>query len=177
MANLEPLLKKILLWEGGLSNHALDHGGLANKGITLRTWQRVGYDKDDDYDIDDEDLVLISKNDVSWLLKTHYWNRWRGDEIRSQPLAEILVDWLWCSGKPAITIPQRVLNVKPDGIVGPVTLAALNAAKPKQLHERIKQERILYIHCILQLDPTQQSFRKGWLNRINSFTYEKPKAL
>ena len=177
MANIQPLLTKILKWEGGLSNHALDHGGLTNKGITLRTWQRIGYDKDDDHDIDDHDLMLISKNDVAWLLKTHYWNRWRADEIVSQPIAELLVDWLWCSGKPAITIPQRTLKVKPDGIVGPVTLAALNAASPEKLHSRIKNERIGYIHRILERNPTQQCFRNGWLNRINSFNYEKPPSL
>ncbi len=75
MANLEPLLTKILNWEGGLSNHPFDHGGLTKHGITLRTWQRVGYDKDDDYDIDDDDLMRITRNDVAWLLQTHYWNR------------------------------------------------------------------------------------------------------
>jgi len=172
MANPEPLLKKILAWEGGLSNHTLDHGGLTNKGITLRTWQRLGYDKDDDNDIDDQDLMLISSIDLAWLLKTHYWNRWRGDEIGSQSVAEILVDWLWCSGKPAITIPQRVLNVKPDGIVGPITLAAVNSANPEKLHDRIKNERIGFIHRILEIDPTQQCFSKGWLRRIESFTFK-----
>jgi len=94
MASRTPLIEKILAWEGGLSNHALDHGGLTKHGITLRTWQRVGYDKDDDYDIDDHDLMLITRNDVAWLLQTHYWNRWRGDEIENQSVAEILVDWL-----------------------------------------------------------------------------------
>ena len=171
MANIAPLINKILHWEGGLSNHPLDHGGLTNKGITLRTWQRIGYDKDDDYDIDDEDLMLITRHDMAWLLKTHYWNRWRATYISSQSVAEILVDWLWCSGKPAITIPQRILRVKPDGVVGPVTLSAVNNANSEQLHSSIKKARIRFIHRIIKRDPSQQCFKKGWLNRIKSFNY------
>ena len=171
MANLEPLINKILHWEGHLSNHPLDHGGLTNRGITLRTWQRIGYDKDDDYDIDEDDLMLISRHDVAWLLETHYWNRWRATEIGSQPIAEILVDWLWCSGRPAITIPQRVLKVIPDGQVGPITLSALNNTHPEQLHAAIKKARIRFIHRLIKRDPSQHCFRKGWLNRINSFTF------
>ena len=171
MANLAPLINKILHWEGGLSNHPLDHGGLTNKGITLRTWQRVGYDKDDDYDIDDEDLMLITRYDMAWLLETHYWNRWRAGEIESQPLAEILVYWLWCSGKWGIIIPQRILNVNPDGIVGPITLSALNNTDPEQLHAAVKKARIRYIHRLIKRDPSQQCFEKGWLNRIKSFNY------
>ena len=171
MANIAPLINKILHWEGGLSNHPLDHGGLTNQGITLRTWQRIGYDKDDDYDIDDEDLMLITRHDMAWLLETHYWNRWCAGEIESQPMAEILVDWLWCSGKWGIIIPQRILNVNPDGIVGPITLSTLNKTDPEQLHATVKKARIRYIHRLIKRDPSQQCFEKGWINRINSFTY------
>ena len=171
MATLEPLIDIILLWEGGFVNHPSDPGGPTNKGITLRTWQCMGYDKDGDTDIDAADLKLLTRSDVVWLLRHSYWDIWCANEIRSQPIAELLVDWLWCSGKPAITIPQRVLNVKPDGIVGPITLAALNAANPEKLHARIKNERIGYIYRILEIDITRQCFRNGWLNRINSFNY------
>ncbi|MBE0647550.1 MAG: peptidoglycan domain protein [Bacteroidales bacterium] len=177
MANLELLITKILHWEGGFVNHPYDRGGPTNKGITLRTWQSMGYDKDGDSDIDVSDLKLLTKADFGWLLRNYYWDRWRANEIRNQSVAELLVDWLWCSGKPAITIPQRVLHVKPDGIVGPVTLAALNATDPEKLHLRIKHERIGFIHRILEIDITQQCFRNGWLRRIESFTYEKPKSL
>ena len=92
-------------------------------------------------------------------------------------MAEILVDWLWSSGRQAITIPQRILKVKPDGIVGHLTLAAVNQTDPKKLHAAIKKEQIRFIHRIIEIDPTQQCFKKGWLNRINSFTYEKPQTL
>jgi len=61
--------------------------------------------------------------------------------------------------------------VKPDGIVGPVTLMAVNQTDPKKLHAAIKKERISFIHRIIEIDITQKCFEKGWLNRINSFNY------
>ena len=32
--------------------------------------------------------------------------------------ANTLVDWLWCSGAWGIKIPQKILGLKVDGIVG-----------------------------------------------------------
>ena len=59
-------------------------------------------------------------------LKHFYWDRWRADEIRDQKLAEMLVDWTWCSGRWGIVIPQRLLLVADDGIVGVNTISAVN---------------------------------------------------
>ena len=177
MAKLEPLIDKIQKWEGGFVNHPYDRGGPTNKGITLRTWQSMGYDKDGDFDIDESDLKMLTKADFVWLLRNYYWNRWRANEILNQSVAELLVDWLWCSGKPAITTPQRILRVNPDGLVGPITLTAVNRTDPKTLHAAVKHARIRFIRRIITNDPSQACFEKGWLRRIESFTYEKTQAL
>jgi len=54
-------------------------------------------------------------------LRPHYWERWQADRIRNQSVAELLVDWVWASGINGIKIPQQMLNLKPDGIVGEKT--------------------------------------------------------
>jgi len=173
MANIQPLINKILKWEGGFSNHPDDRGGPTNKGITLATWQEVGYDKDGDGDIDRNDLTLLSRQDVIAILRQYYWNRWRADEIHSQAVAEILVDWVWCSGKWGIVIPQRILDVYADGVVGNITISAVNHATPYDLHLQLFESRIHFIQRIIQHDPTQKCFEKGWLNRLNDFTYHE----
>ena len=173
MAQIEKLLPIILHWEGGYVNDPQDLGGPTNKGVTLDTWKRLGYDKNDDEVIDEEDLKLLTQQDFRSVLIV-YWNRWQADWIVSQSLANILVDWVWGSGKYGITLPQKILGVKPDGIVGTITLQALNEYPDyQQLFDAIKQERIAYIDRICQSRPANGRFCKGWLRRINSFSYEE----
>lgn len=173
MADVNKLAPWILKWEGGFVNDPDDSGGATNKGVTIKTWKQVGYDKDGDGNIDVKDLKLLTVDDViKVVLKPHYWDRWKADEIVSQSVANICVDWVWASGKPGITRVQKLLGVKQDGVVGPKTLAALNSGSPLSLFGAIKQERIKFIDEICIKNPKNLKFKKGWLNRLNDLKYE-----
>ncbi len=172
MADVSVLAPFILSWEGGFGNHPADRGGATNKGVTISTWKAQGYDKDGDGDIDVADLKLITDEDaVMVVLKPHFWDRWKADKIRSQSVANIVVDWVWGSGKNGITEVQKLLGVVADGIVGAKTLAALNAREPKLLFAQIKKARVQYIERLCRRRPSQQVFKKGWLNRLNAINY------
>lgn len=172
MADVMKLATFVLSYEGGFVNDPDDAGGATNKGVTLATWRRVGYDKDGDGDIDVADLKLISDEEaVNAVLRPHYWNRWKADQINSQSLANILVDWVWGSGKHGIVIPQRMLGVQADGIVGPKTLAALNGVDAKVFFDQLKVEREMFFRRIVEAKPTQRKFLKGWLRRLNGIQW------
>lgn len=172
MADVKILAPFILKWEGGFVDDPVDRGGATNKGVTIATWRQVGYDKDGDGDIDVDDLRLLTQDDaIKRVLKPHYWDRWRADEIRSQSVANILVDWVWGSGAHGIKIPQRVLGVVQDGVVGPKTLAALNAQDPRAFFDKIKAEREAFFRGIVARSPSQNRFLKGWLNRLNDIKF------
>lgn len=172
MADINILAPFILSFEGGFSNHPADKGGATNKGVTIATWRSVGYDKDGDGDIDVDDLRLLSDADVvERVMRPHYWNRWQGDRIRSQSVANLLVDWVWASGKHGTTNVQRILGVKTDGLVGEKTLAALNNSDQHALFDRIKNERRAFIDTLCRKDPAQGVFRKGWLRRLEAIGY------
>ena len=168
MATAKELFPFILKYEGGWSNHPADRGGQTNMGITLRTWKSCGYDKDEDGDIDADDLRMISEDNVFDIFKKNYWDRWKGDDIVNQDIANILVDWVWLSGKHAITITQELLGVKPDGIVGAKTLGSLNNMDMVSFFYEIKNARIEFIENIIKRTPSQSIFRRGWMNRLNA---------
>jgi len=171
MAKVELFAPKILAYEGGFVNDITDRGGATNMGVTLSTWRKVGYDKDGDGDIDADDIRLLSKKDSIAVLKLNYWNRWKADQINNQSIAEILVDWLWGSGKWGIVIPQRLLKVPEDGIVGPSTLYAVNSSNQRGLHGAIFQARVSFIRDLVNNHPEQQKFFNGWMNRLNKFKF------
>jgi lysozyme family protein len=171
MAKVELLAPKIFGWEGGWSDHQNDKGGKTNMGVTLETWKSCGYDKDGDHDIDADDLKLITKADAAELLRKYYWNRWQADLIKNQSIANLLVDWVWGSGKWGIIIPQRILGVKQDGLVGAQTLNALNTANQQVLFKQLWDARVDFILNICQRDPSQNVFKRGWLNRLNDFKF------
>lgn len=171
MADVNLLAPKIFKWEGGFVNDPVDHGGATNLGVTLSTWRQVGYDKDGDGDIDVDDIRLLTRKDATVVLKKFYWDRWKADLINNQTVADILVDWVWASGKWGIINPQRILNLKPDGIVGNLTITAVNSANQQKFHQMIVDARKKFVEDLITRDPSQARFRNGWINRINDYTF------
>lgn len=171
MARSDILAKFILSYEGGFINHPNDKGGETNKGVTIAVWKAQGYDKNGDRHIDVKDLKLISDADAMAIMRKFYWNRWQADKIEDLSIANLLVDFVWGSGAWGIKIPQRVLGVMVDGVVGTKTLAAINAQEPKALFAKLKDARLQYINDIIAKNPSFAVFRAGWLRRLNSIEY------
>lgn len=167
MANSKILEPFIIKWEGGFVNDKDDLGGATNMGVTLATYRSV-------FGIKKTVNDLKRMTMVQWgvIFKKYYWDKWKADDIKDQNVANILVDWVWASGAYGIKIPQRILGVDVDGIVGSKTIAAVNARDGRDLFDTIKQERKDFIERICQTRPQNIKFKKGWLNRINSLNYE-----
>lgn len=186
MAQLEKLIPFLIFWETGIqdptlsndnlfakakargiANDPADRGGATMVGVTIATYRDYCKRKR----LPTPSVPSLSKLSYSeWLeiLKTMFWDRWQADHIADQRVAEMLVDWVWTSGSYGITIPQKLLGVKADGIVGRKTLYAVNSRNPAELFESLRLERIAYTNRICQLRPANAKFRSGWLRRINS---------
>ena len=167
MADARKLVPFILKWEGGFANDPVDRGGATNKGITLKTYQyHFGKNKTVN------DLKNITDEEWFEIYKIDFWDRWKGDEINNQSIANLLVDWVWASGKYGITNAQRILKVTADGIVGKKTIEALNSyPNQRMLFSRLLTERLSYINRIVKANPSQKKFLNGWKNRILEFKY------
>ena len=154
--------------EGGFVDDPDDRGGATNCGVTLNTFRRhFGAASTV------EDLRRMTYAQWKRIMKTGYWDVMKADGIMSQDLAEIMVDWCINSGTAVIRDIQTVAGVKPDGIVGPKTLAAINSARQKDLHERIRLARKHHYERIVAKNPRQSKFLKGWMNRLDKFIFSQ----
>lgn len=173
MAKVDKLVPHILKWEGGWANDPDDLGGATNKGVTFKTYK--SYCRIEGKPVPSiGDLRRLTDEEFKDILKTLYWNPCKGDFIVSQSVANAIVDWAWNSGTAtAIKEVQKELGVKVDGIIGNVTLSAINSASPLPLFGRIQQARKRYIERICEARPANRKFYRGWMNRINSMQYEE----
>lgn len=177
MAQIDILAPFILSFEGGYVNHPNDKGGATNKGVTLETWRVNGRDINGDGTIDEKDLKLITEEEATAIMKKNYWDKMKADDIRSQSIANLIVDWGWGSGPGTAAMKvQRIVGEKADGVIGPKTIAAINAQNPEDLFKRIHDERKQHFENIVKKDPTQQVFLKGWLRRLDSIQFEALKC-
>lgn len=177
MAQIDIMAPFILSHEGGYVNHPMDKGGPTNKGVTLGTWKKYGRDINGDGIIDENDLKLISDDDAIKIMKRNYWDAVHADDIESQSVANLLVDWVWGSGtKQSIPIVQEMVGAKADGIIGPQTIAAINAQDSKEFFDKLHARRHLYFNRIVENNPDQETFLNGWRRRLDSIQFESLKC-
>lgn len=153
------------------ANDPDDLGGATMCGVTLATYTTYCKGRGEAAPTVKQ-LKAISYTNWLCVLKSLFWDKWKADLIKSQSIAEMLVDWVWASGAYGIRIPQYMLGVKIDGIVGNATLSAVNNQDPAKFFAALKAERIAYIDRICKSRPTNKKFKKGWLNRINAIQYK-----
>lgn len=194
MANYEKLIPHILKWECGIIANgrtneklfeearekgviidAYDSGGATMCGITLNAYK--DYCRRKGYPVPTvERLANIKFTEWSNVLKQMFWDKWKADGIISQSVAEVLVDWTWCSGSYGIKIPQSKLGVSIDSIVGEKTLLALNALcnkdGAKNVFDMLVRERKEYIERICKSKPENKRFKDGWLNRVSDMKFK-----
>lgn len=173
MAQVSKLVPYILKFEGGFVNDPDDLGGETCKGITFKTYKLYRQRKKLPTPTI-EDLKIISDEEFTSILKEMYWDACKADFIESQSVANAIVDWAWNSGTTtAVKEIQKVLGVKSDGVIGNITLSAINSHSPLPLFGLIQQTRKDYIDRICKARPANEKYRKGWMNRINSLYYEE----
>lgn len=163
MADFSKALSKVLRWEGGFVDDKDDPGGRTNKGITQTTYNAY-------YIGDVKDITDVQ---VATIYKTGYWNKIKGDAIKSQSVAELLFDFAVNSGvKTASTKIQALVGVEQDGKIGNITVSAINSKDARMLFNELFDVRAAYYKAIAAKRPTSQKFLKGWMNRLNSYKFE-----
>ncbi len=166
MADFEQAFERALLAEGGYKLHKVagDTGGLTYAGIARNPnpdWPGWAY-------------IDAGETPPSQLVRDYcregWWNPIRGDDIADQSVAFTLYSFATNSSprlRPtvAVKLAQLVAGATPDGVVGPKTLAAINAMNPELFVAKYALARLARYEQIVRSDRSQQKFLLGWLSR------------
>lgn len=173
MADASKLVPFILSWETDkYTNNKNDKGGPTKYGITLATWKKIGYDKNGDGKINEQDVKLLTRADFDRVFKKNFWDSCKADSINDQSVANMLVDFAYNSGvSRAVRHLQSIVGGKADGIVGKQTLANINnyLLGQQALFEAFKEDRKAYLKSIAV--GKQAVNLNGWLRRVSYITY------
>jgi lysozyme family protein len=159
--NFPNCLEKILVHEGGFSNHSQDPGGMTNLGVTARVWEEwVGHA------VNEKQMRALTISDVAPLYKRKYWDACRADELISG-LDYAVFDFAVNSGVGRATkVLQSCVGATPDGGFGSITLALVKKAEEENTAELIAKYSDTRLQFLKSLK-TWPVFGKGWERRVN----------
>jgi lysozyme family protein len=165
MADFDLAFETTMKNEGGYLLHQVgnDRGGMTFAGISRKFWPDwpgwVFLDRGEWA----EELEPMAKQ----FYRENFWQKIRGDEIRSQAVADSIYDFAVNSGVgTAVKVAQRILGIKDDGLVGRQTLNAITLwADPDKFLLRYALAKIDRYADICSHDPGQKQFLLGWVNR------------
>jgi lysozyme family protein len=151
-------LPVILKFEGGKVDDPADPGGRTNKGITQRVYDRFRQRRARQ----PRDVYQITDDEVAEIYHDQYWALVKADQLPAG-VDLVVFDGAVHSGVSAsIKWLQRALGVDDDGILGPVTLSAINRTVD---NDQLIADIIALRERFLKTLKTFKRFGKGWLGR------------
>lgn len=148
----------LLAEEGGYVNNPSDHGGETKFGISKRSYP-------------DLDIKSLTVAEATEIYRRDWWKKYRYDRINDSDLAaKVFSAAVNMGAATAHKLLQEALKAvdKPvcvDGIIGPVTIQAINLAPPYALIVAMRVEMAHYYKNLVKADASQKVFLTGWLRR------------
>lgn len=166
MATFLPALRRVLDEEGGFVDDPVDRGGATKYGITLRTlgewWDHLGHERKPTR----SDVQMLTETEATQIYRLFWWERYKFGQLADQSVAEKLFDLAVNMGpRTAIRLAQRALGIEADGHIGQQTISALNRAIPAMLLTELRRLAAEHYRAIVERDPSQSRFLRGWLSR------------
>ena len=142
----------VLANEGIDSNDPADRGGRTRFGITDHEAAAHGLD-----------VVTLTLDQAKAIYRADYWVF---DAIADRRVATKLLDMAINMGVgTAVRLAQIAVGVKVDGVLGPVTVVAINGTSPETMLASLVEAAVRrYIEIVLR-DHSQLVFLRGWASR------------
>ena len=173
MTPIDRTIDRILRREGGFNDKPADRGGPTNVGITQRTltiW--IGHDATVN------DVRNLTRNTAVEIYRKLYVLKPQFHKIEDAALQAQLIDCgvLHGTGWATRRLQEIVGVSRVDGIIGPITLAAINFDSALNgLNEKFLSRRIRRCVRIVDRDETQMVWLWGWQRRALDVYFEAGK--
>lgn len=166
--DFKKVLNQTLQFEGG---YTVDNGGPTNYGVRQDIYN--SYAKKNG--LASKDVRNLKYGEVKDFYKQNYWE---GPKINLLPreIASSVFDYGVNAGQgKAIMAVQEIVGAKPDGVIGPKTIKAINkyveANGVELLHKQILDNRVEHYNKLVINNPQKyQKYLSGWLNRVNKIS-------
>ncbi len=183
MKTIDDIAGDIVAREGGYVDDPDDPGGATKHGVTLATLRRLGIDLTGDGRIDRADLRRLTPARARAIFVEHYFEK-PGLGRLPKVLQASVFDMQVNAGAGAIRILQGLLNdmghdLAVDGVLGPVTLAAAEAAAraaPDHIADAYGIARRNYYYRLADARPASRKYARrrdggkgGWIRRAEEF--------
>lgn len=187
--------EKIVAREGKFSNDAGDAGGPTMYGVSLRYAENKPdlFDLDGDGDVDIDDIRLVSPELAMLTFLADFYVKPGYDKL-PQALQDDVMDFAVNAGahRANVTLQLAVNAVRKrvptlatvfqvlssDGVLGPKSMAAVNAAVnvagPERVTNALVDERQAFYRGLVESNPDHQKFLRGWINRAEQFRAKEP---
>lgn len=144
--------------EGGYVNNPADPGGETNWGIT---WPILNQAMGKGVISAGTTIVDLTRDQSALIYKAFFWDLGKMDQF-DPAVAFQVFDFAVNSGiQTALIHLQIAVGCAPDGNIGPVTIAAINAMKPSQVIVKFIAERLDFWRKL----STWSTFGAGWTAR------------
>lgn len=160
------ILRGVLEREGWpeYTEHPTDRGGPTKGGITIRTlrqWRQRPCTR--------KELQKLDEREALQILERRYVEA-NGIHRLTGTLQEQVIDNAVLSGPQlAVKDLQRAVGTTTDGIIGNITLGAIEQLGADKVERSLAVERALRLAAFVQKNPEQIVFLVGWLRRVLSF--------
>lgn len=153
MSIFNTIFERLQIHEGGYVNHPNDPGGETMYGVTKRVAQAHGYWGD---------MRHLPKSLAKEITEKSYYKAVKGDQL-DRLIAMQLTDAAYNHGnRRAVKFLQAAVDASQDGLIGPRTLAAVNAMDKNDVVFLFNAERIEFYTRLR----TWQTFGRGWARRV-----------
>jgi lysozyme family protein len=145
----DTFINRLLSHEGGYVNDPRDPGGETNWGISKRSYPSVN-------------IKALTRDGAIAIYRRDFWEASKASQLPPSVGFQLLDGAVNSGIGQAVRWLQRAARVADDGVLGPVSLAAIKKTDPNDLLLRFLAERLDFMTGL----KGWAAFGKGWARRI-----------